>query len=110
MMAEQPKAQLHKEMLLRIAILESLMADYGDARPPITEQDFRDIKKAIATLQAQPVGPIPTGNYVRARAAESTLEKIASKLENKQPLPYWPGVLSIALTKLAQSVSDWLQS
>ena len=57
-MAEQPKAQLHKEMLSHIAFLESVMADQPHALPPITKQDLFDIKKAIAMLKAQPVGPM----------------------------------------------------
>jgi hypothetical protein len=114
MMAEQPKARgralLHDEMLSRIAILESVMAELGHALPPITDQDFLDIKKAIATLKAQPVGRIPAGDFVGAMVAKSTLKKIASKLEeNKQALPYWLEILNIQLTKLAQSVSDWVQ-
>ena len=114
-MAEQPKARgralLHEEMLSRITILENVMTELGHALPPITEQDFLDIKKAIALLKAQPAGRIPAGDYVRAIVAKLTLEKIASKLEeNKQALPYWLEILNIDLTKLAQSVSDWLQS
>ena len=99
-------------MLSRIANLESLMAKLGHARPPITTQDFLDIKKAIATLKAQPVGPpIPVGDYIEARAAKSDLTKIASKcVENKQALPLWVALLYIELTRLAQSVSDWQPS
>jgi hypothetical protein len=93
MMAEQPKAHgraaLHDEMLLRITILESVMAELGHALPPITEQDFLDIKKAIALLKARPVGRISVTDFVEAIGAKSILEKIASKLEgNKQALPY----------------------
>jgi hypothetical protein len=54
---------------------------------------------------------IPVGDYGRAIGAKSTLKKIASKLEeNKQALPYWLEILNMALIKLAQAVSDWLQS
>jgi hypothetical protein len=111
MMAKQRKAQgrvaLHKKMLCRIEILEG---DMAHIRRACTERDFRDIKKAIAVLKAQPKGRIPVGDYGRARGAKSVLEKIASKLENKQPLPFWPEMLRIYLTELAKSVSDWLHS
>jgi hypothetical protein len=107
-MAEQTKAQLHEEMLLRITILENVMAELEHAWPPITKQDFHDIKEAIARLKAQPAGPIRLPDLVSVNAINSNLRKIASKLENNQPLPYWPSVLNIALTELAQSVSDRL--
>ena len=107
-MAKQRKAQgraaLHKKTLCRIEILEG---DMAHIRRACTER-VRDIKKAIAVLKAQPKGRIPVGDYGRARGAKSVLEKIASKLENKQP--FWPEMLRIYLTELPKSVSDWLHS
>src|SRR5262245_41788497 len=94
-------------MLSRIADLESLMAELGHARPPITKQDFLNIKKAIAILKAQPVERIPVGDYGRAIAAEKILKEIVSKFAGKQALPFWLAKLYIDLTRLAQSVSDW---
>lgn len=109
-MTAQGRAALHKEMLSRIADLESLITELGHARPPITEQDFLKIKDAIATLKAQPVDPIPIGDYIKATVATSTLEKIAAKsVENKQDLPYWLAQLYIHLTRLAQSVCKWIR-
>lgn len=97
-MTGQDRAALHKEMFCRIADLESLMAELGDSRPPITRKDLLDIKKTIAALKAQPaVGP-----------AEMTLKRIASKSAGHVHLPFWLARWHIALMKLARSVSDWL--
>ena len=107
MMAEQPKAPqgkaaLHEEMLSRIADLESFMAASGRAWPPITKQDFLNIKKAIATLKAQPVNPDVYDLGVRA--AQVTLTAIARKcVKNTR----WLAILHMELTRLARSVSDW---
>ena len=108
-MTGQDRAALHKEMFCRIADLESLMAELGDSRPPITRKDLLDIKKTIAALKAQPaVGPIMVPDYTSAMAAEMTLKRIASKSAGHVHLPFWLARWHIALMKLARSVSDWL--
>jgi hypothetical protein len=100
------KAALHREMLSRIADVESLMAKVGDSLSPCTRKDLIDIKKAIATLKALPaMGDIPVADYVMAEWAETTLKRIASKSDGLVELPYfWP----IELMGLAQSVTNWL--
>jgi hypothetical protein len=106
--AGQDRAALHKEMLYRIADFESLVAELGDSRPPITRKDVLDIKKAIAILKAQPaVGPIPVGDYIGAIVAETILKRIASKSDGigMVALPYW---WDVALMGLIRSVTNWL--
>ena len=108
-MTAQGRAALHKEMLRRIEVLESLMAELPNAAIP--KEDLTAVTDAIARLKAQPAGPIPVGDYIRARAAKQTLKEIASKTGGDGPvvhLPYWLAVWYVALTRVAQSVSDWL--
>jgi hypothetical protein len=94
----------HKEMLCRIADFENLMAEVGDSLPPITKEDVIEIKKAIAILKAQPVGPIPVGDYIRARSAQTTLKKIAFGSAGLT-VP-----VGFALVRLSRSVTNWLYS
>lgn len=101
------RTALHKEMLCRIADFESVVAELGDSRPPITRKDVLDIKKAIATLKALPAGPIPLPDYVIALCAEMTLKKIASKSDGigMVALPYF---WDVALMRLIRSLTNWL--
>jgi len=79
----QGRAALHKEMLRRIEVLESLMAELPNAAIP--KEDLTAVTDAIARLKAQPAGPIPVGDYIRARAAKQTLKEIASKTGGDGP-------------------------
>jgi hypothetical protein len=125
------RAEQHAEMLSRIAVVEALIAelpkqpiDIGHNRQLITEDEVQEIKEAIAVLKSQPV--VPTAPD-KARAAGSTLKKIkerlgtyldafmleASKSAGKELIKqlgkfsrWW--LLLDALTKLAQSVFNWL--
>jgi hypothetical protein len=74
------RASQHEEMLSRIAILESLIAELpkqpvgiGHNRPPITQEDIGEITQAILILKAQPA-------IDEARAAGSTLMKFGERL------------------------------
>jgi hypothetical protein len=129
--AVKDKASQHEEMLLRITILERLIADLpkqpigiGHNQPPITKEDIQEIKQAIATMKAQPVVPTALNE---ASAAGSTLKKIGERLgtyldaclleasrsvgkelgKRLVQLSYWY-ILLDALMKLAQSVAIWL--
>jgi hypothetical protein len=105
----EDRAALHKEMLYRITDFESLVAELGDSRQPITKEDVLDIKKAIAILKALPaVRPMPTGDYIGAHGAETILKRIASKSDGMVALPYWLAVWHIALMRLTRSVTNWL--
>jgi hypothetical protein len=121
----------HEEMLSRIAILESLMAELpkqpvgiGHNQQLITQDDVQEIKQAIAILKAQPA--VPTAPD-QARAAGSTLKNIGERLgtyldafmleaaksggkelgKRLVQFPYWY-ILVDALMRLAQSVTTWL--
>jgi hypothetical protein len=129
------RAAQHEEMLSRIAILESLIAELpkqqpgiGHNRPPITEEDVQEITQAIAILKAQPVVPTAPDE---ARAAGSTLMKFGERLgayllkqaevfiseavksagkETGKRLvqsPFW-WALATTLMLVGQSVSNWL--
>jgi hypothetical protein len=81
---EVDKAAQHAEMLSRIAILESLIAELpkqpvgiGHNQPLMTKDDIQEIKQAIATLKAQPVMPTAPD---QAKAAGSTLIKFGERL------------------------------
>jgi hypothetical protein len=105
----QAKARLHKEMLSRIEVLESLMTELPNATIP--EEDLTAVTEAIARLKALPVGGISIGDWIRARADGQRLKEIASKTGGDGPvvhIPYWLAVWYVALTRLAQSVSDRL--
>jgi len=128
---EVDKAAQHEEMLSRIAILESLIAELpkqpvgiGHNRPPITQEDIGEITQAILILKAQPA-------IDEARAAGSTLMKFGERLgayllkqadvfiseavksagkETGKRLvqsPFW-WALATTLMLVGQSVSNWL--
>jgi hypothetical protein len=122
----------YEEMLSRIAILETLMAEMPkqsigighNQPPPITSEDVQEIKDALATLKAQQVVPTAPDE---ARAAGSTLKKIggrlvayldafmmeASKSLGKEGvkrllrLGYWY-LLAQLLNGVANTVMEWL--
>jgi hypothetical protein len=105
---QSSRAALHKEMLCCIADFESLVAELGDSRPPITREDVIDIKWAIAILKALPaVRPMPVGDHGGAMVAQTILNRIASKSEGIGivALPYW---WDVALMRLIRSVTNWL--
>jgi len=60
--AQKKKVEQHKEMLSRTEVLDWLIANLpeggpGHNRQPITQDDVREIKKAVAALKALPVVP-----------------------------------------------------
>src|SRR5437660_785906 len=79
------------------ADFESLMAEVGGSRSPITRKDFRDIKKAIAMLKKiEPAADhITIPDFISARAAKSILNGIASKSavapkpDGTVEVPFW---------------------
>jgi hypothetical protein len=104
--------------------LSSAERGEGHNRQLITEDEVQEIKEAVAVLKSQPV--VPTAPD-KTRAAGSTLKKIkerlgryldafmleASKSAGKELIKqlgkfsrWW--LLLDALTKLAQSVFNWL--
>jgi hypothetical protein len=130
------EAPQHEEMLSRIAILESLIAELpkrqigiGHNQQLITQDDVQEIKQAIAVLKAQPVVPTAPDE---ARAAGSTLMRFGERLgtyllkqadvfiseavksagkETGKRLvqsPFW-WALATTLMLVGQSVSNWLQ-
>jgi hypothetical protein len=124
------RAAPYQEMLSRIEVLESLIAEFpkqqrpgiGHNIQPITDEDVQEIRQAVAILKAQPVVPD------KARAAGSTLKKIGERLgtyldaflletakeagkefgKRLVQLSYWLA-LGHALMSIAQSVPNWLQ-
>jgi hypothetical protein len=84
---EVDKARQHEEMLQRIAIVESLLAELPNQPPgighnrqpikPITKEYVRRIKQAVAVLKGQPVVPTAPDD---ARAAGSKLMEIGDRL------------------------------
>ena len=81
------KAEQHKEMLSRTEVLDWLIANLpeqskggpGHNRQPITQDDVREIKKAVAALKALPVVP-KASDKDRATAVASILKKIGERL------------------------------
>jgi hypothetical protein len=123
------RAAPYQEMLSRIEVLESLLAEFpkqqrsiGHNIRPITDGDVQEIRQAVAILKAQPVVPAD------AKAAGSTLGKIGERLgtyldaclletaksagkelgKRLVQLSYWLA-LGHALMSIAQSVPNWLQ-
>jgi hypothetical protein len=125
------RAAQHEEMLSWIEVLEALIAELPKQRrgighnlQPISDDERQSIIKCVIILKHQPVVPTAPDD---ARAAGSTLKKIgerlgtyldtflleASKSAGKElgkrlvQLSYW-WALWYVLTKLAQSVFNWL--
>ena len=97
------KARLHQEMLSRIEALEQL------PNATIPEEDLTAVTEVIARLKALPARGIPVGDWIRARVAKQTLTEIASKIAGPEVhLPFELAVWYVKLTRVAQSVSDWL--
>ena len=130
------RAAPYVAMLSRIVVLERLIAELpnqrcgiGHNRPPIGQEEVREITQAIAILKVQPVVPTAPDE---ARAAGSTLKNIGERLGSylvKQSdiivseavksagsefgkrlvqSPFW-WALATTLLMLAQSVEEWLR-
>jgi hypothetical protein len=139
------RAARHAAMLSWIAALERLLAELskhkklitelpklpigiGHNRPPITNEDIKEIRQAVAVLKAQPVVPTASDEL---RAAGSTLMRFGEELGTyllKQAdvfvseavksagkefgkrlvqSPFW-WALATALLLAANSVASWL--
>jgi hypothetical protein len=79
-----PGKQQYQEMLSWITVLERLIIELpkqppgiGHNRPPISQEEVRKIRQAVAILKAQPV--VPTAPD-KARAAGSTVMKFGERL------------------------------
>jgi hypothetical protein len=122
--AQKKKVEQHKEMLSRTEVLDWLIANLpeggpGHNRQPITQDDVREIKKAVAALKALPVVPKDSDKN-RAKDVAWILKKIGERLGTYldtflleaaksagKRLPHWLAIW-FALHNLVPSIFNWL--